>query len=32
MLSAGGYRHLGMTPVAREGQLDLLGDEGPADD
>jgi Holliday junction DNA helicase RuvB len=32
MLTAGGYRHLGLTPVAREGQLDLLGDEDFADE
>jgi Holliday junction DNA helicase RuvB len=25
VLAAAGYRHLGLTPLAREGQLDLLG-------
>jgi len=32
MLAAGGWRHLGLVPLAREGQLDLLTDEDRADE
>jgi len=32
MLAAAGYRHLGMVPAVREGQLDLLSGEDPADE